>query len=151
MPNLFDPEWDMNRDEPPFRWRRARLGRQAGSRALGASLFELAPGGATFPLHAHLANEELLLVLAGRPTLRTPAGERALEAGDVVAFPAGREGAHRLENRTETPARLVLVSTMLAPEVNLMLEDNTAWVRDYAPGLDPPAGAIDVRMPLAEG
>jgi uncharacterized cupin superfamily protein len=148
MPNLFEPDWDMDRDEPPFRWRRARLGRQAGSRALGASLFELAPGGATFPLHAHLANEELLLVLAGRPTLCTPDGERQLAEGEVVAFPAGRDGAHRLENRTDTPVRLVLVSTMLAPEVNLMLEDDTAWVRDYAPGLDPPAGAVDVRMPL---
>jgi uncharacterized cupin superfamily protein len=150
MANLFDPDWDVSRDEPPFRWRRARLGRQVGSRALGASLFELPPGGATFPLHAHLANEELLMVLAGRPTLRTPDGERQLAEGEVVAFPAGREGAHRLENRSDATVRLVLVSTMLAPEVNLMLEDNTAWVRDYVPGHDTPAGAVDFRMPLPE-
>jgi uncharacterized cupin superfamily protein len=151
MPNLFDPDWDMSRDAAPYHWRRARLGRQAGSRALGASLFEVAPGGVTFPLHAHLTNEELLLVLAGRPTLRTADAERELAQGEVVAFPAGREGAHRVENRTDEPVRLVLVSTMLAPEVNLMLEDGTAWVRDYAPGLDPPAGAIDLHMPLGDG
>jgi hypothetical protein len=42
----------------------------------------------------------------------------------------------------------VLVSTMLAPEVNLMLEDGTAWVRDYVPGTEPPAGAVDFRVPL---
>src|SRR5215208_2639567 len=68
MPNVFEPDWDAERDDPPFRWRRARLGRQAGARDLGASLFELPPGSATFPLHAHYANEELLIVLDGRPS-----------------------------------------------------------------------------------
>ena len=151
MPNLFEPEWDAERDAPPFRWRRAFLARQAGARQLGASLFALPPGGATFPLHAHLANEELVLVLAGRPTLVTPEGERELPAGEVVAFPAGRDGAHRLENRTDDEVRLVLVSTMLAPEVNLMLEDGTAWVRDYVPGTDPPPDAVDFRRAAARG
>ena len=70
MPNLLHPDWDAERDQDGFRWRRAYLGRQAGARQLGASLFAVPPGGATFPLHAHLANEELLLVLAGRPSAR---------------------------------------------------------------------------------
>ena len=93
-----EPEWDQERDAPPFRWRRARLGRQAGSRDLGASLFEVPPGGATFPLHIHYANEELLFVLAGRPTLRTLEGDRELDEGEVVALPAGRSGAHAVDN-----------------------------------------------------
>jgi uncharacterized cupin superfamily protein len=144
MPNLYDPAWDADRDADGLRWRRAFLGRQAGAEQLGASLFSVPPGGATFPLHAHLANEELLLVLSGRPTLITTTGERQLAEGEVAAFRAGREGAHRLENRTDAEVRLVLVSTMRAPEVNLMLEDGTAWVRDYVPGTDPPPDAFDV-------
>jgi uncharacterized cupin superfamily protein len=147
-PNLFDPEWDAERDQDGFRWRRAFLGRQAGAERLGASLFAVPPGGATFPLHAHLHNEELLLVLAGRPTLLGRDTERELAEGEVVAFPAGPAGAHRIENRTDGEVRLVLVSTMLAPEVNLMLEDGTAWVRDYIPGSEPPAGAVDFRVPV---
>ena len=150
MPTLFDPAWDAERDDGPFRWRRAFLGRQAGSRQLGASLFAVPPGGATFPLHAHLANEELLLVLAGRPTLVTTDGERELPEGEVVAFVAGRDGAHRLENRTDAEVRLVLLSTMRAPEVNLMLEDGTAWVRDYVPGTEPPPDAVDFHAPLPQ-
>ena len=148
MANLFQPAWDAERDHDGFRWRRAFLGRQAGARQLGASLFSVPPGGATFPLHYHLHNEELLLVLAGRPTLISASGERELEEGEVVAFPAGRDGAHRLENRGAAEVRLVLVSTMLAPEINLMLEDGTAWVRDYVPGSEPPADAVDFRVPV---
>jgi uncharacterized cupin superfamily protein len=144
VPNLFEPDWDASRDEPPFRWRRARLGRQAGSERLGASLFELAPGAATFELHAHYANEELLVVVSGTPTLRTLEGERQLETGEVVACPAGHEGAHRLDNHADEPARVLLVSTMRAPEINEMLEDGTFWVRDYAPGLTPEDPTLDV-------
>ena len=151
MTNLFHPDWDAERDQDGFRWRRAFLGRQAGARQLGASLFAVPPGGATFPLHAHLHNEELLLVLAGRPTLLTGGAERELAEGEVVAFPAGPAGAHRVENRTDGEVRLMLVSTMLAPEVNLMLEDGTAWVRDYVPGSEPPAGAVDFRVPVDLG
>jgi uncharacterized cupin superfamily protein len=145
MPNLFEPSWDAERDDPPFRWRRARLGRQAGARELGASLYELPPGGATFPLHAHFANEELLVVLAGRPTLTGSDGSaRELETGELVACPAGREGAHRLDNKTDEPARVLIVSTMKAPEINEMLEDGSYWVRDYAPGLTPDDATLDV-------
>jgi len=144
MPNLFEPAWDAERDEPPYRWRRAQLGRQAGARALGASLFEVPPGAATFPLHAHYANEELLVVLTGRPTLITPAGERELAPGEVVAFLPGREDAHRLENRTGEPLRLLIVSTMLAPDVVERLEEGVFLLRDYAPGLAPPSPGLDV-------
>lgn len=145
MPNLFEPDWDTERDDPPFRWRRARLGRQAGSRELGASLFELPPGAASSPLHAHFANEELLVVVAGRPTLTVlDEAERELAPGDVVACPAGREGAHRLDNRTDEPVRVLIVSTMKAPEINEMLEDGTYWVRDYAPGQTPADPDLDV-------
>jgi len=145
MPNLFEPDWDAERDEPPFRWRRARLGRQAGARDLGASLFELPPGAASFPLHAHYANEELILVLDGTPTLTTSDGStRELEPGDAIACPAARDGAHRLDNGSDEPGRVLSVSTMRAPEINEMLEDGTYWVRDYAPGLTPEGPGLDV-------
>ena len=145
MANVFEPDWDAERDEPPFRWRRARLGRQAGARDLGASLFELPPGAATFPLHAHYNNEEMIVVLAGRPSLTSADGEvRQLLPGELVACPAGREGAHRLDNHTDEPVRVLLVSTMRAPEINEMFEDGTFWVRDYAPGLTPGDPTLDV-------
>jgi uncharacterized cupin superfamily protein len=150
MPNLYEPEWDADRDAPPFRWRRARLGRQAGAADLGASLFEVPPGAATFPLHAHYANEELLVVVEGRPTLTTLEGERELAPGEVVAFPAGRSGAHRLDNRTGERVRVLVVSTMRAPEINAMFESGQFWVRDYVPGTEPPEGALDEWMSMRD-
>jgi uncharacterized cupin superfamily protein len=137
MANVFDPDFDAEQDEPPFTWRRARLGRQAGSEELGASLFELAPGASSFPLHVHHANEEMIVVLSGRPTLRSIDAERELRPGELVACPAGRRGAHRIDNRGGEPARFLVVSTMNAPEVNEYPDTGKVWVRDYAPGAMP--------------
>src|SRR2546423_1297308 len=118
MANVFEPDFDAEQDEVPFTWRRARLGRQAGAEALGASLFELPPGASSFPLHVHHANEEMIVVLAGRPTLRSIDGERELAPGELVACPAGRLGAHRVDNRIDEPGHFLVVSTMNAAEVN---------------------------------
>ena len=76
------------------------------------------PGAATFLLHAHHANEELILVISGSLVLRTLEGERELHSGDVVACPRGRRGAHRLDNRSGESARVLVVSTMNAPDIN---------------------------------
>jgi len=134
MTNIFEPEWDVEQDRPPFRWRRARLGRGAGSQKLGASLYDLPPDASTWPMHIHHANEELMVVLAGRPTLRTLDGEQVLEPGEVVACPAGRDGAHRVENRTGDAVRLLIVSTMIAPELNEYPESGKLWGLGFPPG-----------------
>jgi uncharacterized cupin superfamily protein len=150
MPNVYEPQFEVERDEPPYIWRRSRVGAAAGARALGASVFAVPPGGTTFPLHAHLHNEELLVVLAGAPTLRVGGDvpDRVLAAGEVVAFVAGVGGAHQLRNDSAAEVRLLIVSTMVAPEVNVFPDTGELWVRDYIPGTTPPAGAFDVHAPL---
>jgi uncharacterized cupin superfamily protein len=146
MANVYEPDWDLERDQAPFLGRRAWLGRQAGSEDLGASLFELPPGAASSPLHAHYANEELIVVVAGRPTLTTPGGKRQLAEGEVVACPAGRRGAHRLDNETDAPVRVLIVSTMRSPEINEMYEDGDYWLRSYVPGTEGAGAELDVRV-----
>jgi uncharacterized cupin superfamily protein len=145
-PSVTDPRWDAEQAKGSFEWRRARVGRQAGARELGASVFELPPGRSTFPLHAHHANEEILVVLSGRPTLRTADGERALDEGEVVAFPVGRAGAHRLDNGDQAPARVLIVSTMIGPDVVEHLDSQKVFARSYPPGADPPPDAVEVMV-----
>jgi uncharacterized cupin superfamily protein len=118
-PNIKRPEWDLEISKPPFRSRAMRVANRANSEELGATLYEIDPGGAISPYHVHHGNEELLIVLAGTPQLRTPDGVRELEPGAVVAFPRGPAGAHRIANAADAtaPARLLIVSTMHYPEV----------------------------------
>ena len=91
--NLFQDDWDECGLGPGRAWSRAGVGRRLGGALLGASLYELPPDQESWPYHFHYANEELLIVLDGRPTLRTPECERELAPGDAAIFVRGPEGA----------------------------------------------------------
>ena len=84
-PNVFEPEWEPG--TPPG-LRGVRVAAAAGAHELGVTLYEIAPGAAVSPYHVHHANEELLVVLSGRPRLRTPEGERELAPGRGDRVPA---------------------------------------------------------------
>ena len=134
MANLFDPDFDSSSEQPGFSRQRAALGRQAGAERLGASLFALPPGQAAFPLHYHLGNEEMLIVIAGSPSLRTLDGERELVTGEVVSFPRGETGAHQIVNRSDREARILLISEMNAPEVVVRPESGKLSALGRPPG-----------------
>jgi uncharacterized cupin superfamily protein len=119
VPNLNDPVFDETREEPGFLCSRARLSRQAGSERLGLSLWEIPPGEAAYPYHYHYRDEELIVVLAGTPSLRTPDGWRELQEGEVLAFATGEQGAHQLVNRTETTVRFLAFSPSGEPDITI--------------------------------
>ena len=133
MPNLFKPEW-VERTDAPLRGRTARVGAAAGAERLGATLYEIDPGQNGSPFHLHHGNEEMIIVLSGSPTLRTIDGTRALDAGDVVACPVGRAGAHQVQNLTSDPVRVLVVSTMIYPEAAEMLDSDKILVISHPPG-----------------
>jgi uncharacterized cupin superfamily protein len=85
--NIADPSFAYDPDEPEgFRSGVARLGPVLGAEQTGTSVYELPPGEAICPYHYEYAEEEWLLVLEGRPTLRDPEGSHELEPWDLVFF-----------------------------------------------------------------
>ncbi len=117
MANINRPEFDELREHEGFLARRARISRQAGAERLGLSLWEIEPGQASYPYHFHYTEEEMLVVLDGRPSLRTPEGWRVLEEGDVVSFLRGEEGGHQLFNATDRTVRFLRLSTSGEPDI----------------------------------
>jgi uncharacterized cupin superfamily protein len=138
VPNIYEPEWDDESDREGFSYRDCWLGEQAGSERLGASLYEIEPGEATFPYHWHTANEELLLVLMGTLTLREPGGTREVRPGEVVAFPRGERGAHQLSNRGTVRARFIVLSEMNWPDPCVYPDSGKVSVGLVPPGGDAP-------------
>ena len=134
LPNAFEPDFDETSNREGFRGRRAQVGRQAASERLGASVYELEPGNATFPYHYHHGNEELLVVLRGRPHLRTPEGWRELQEGEVVGLPVGERGAHQVVNRSEEPVSFLVASEMRSPDVVVYPDSDKVGAREHAPG-----------------
>jgi uncharacterized cupin superfamily protein len=104
-------------DPEGYRAGMARFGPSIGAVRLGGSVYELPPGQSICPYHYEYPDEEWLIVLQGRPTLRRPHGEEELEQDDVVCFPEGPEGAHKVTNRTDETVRVLMISTKSEPSV----------------------------------
>jgi uncharacterized cupin superfamily protein len=115
--NLNDDQWDRQEDRTGWRSKDAWVGAHIGAELIGGSMYELAAGDKLWPYHTHHANEEWMVVLHGTPTLRTHDGEQVLRGGDVVCFPRGKEGAHQVINRTDEPIRVLMLSTLIAPDI----------------------------------
>jgi uncharacterized cupin superfamily protein len=118
--NIADPElaWDEG-DPDGFRAGMFRLGPLVGAAETGMSVYELPPGQSICPYHYENGEEEWLVVLTGRPTLRHPGGSDALDPWDVVCFPSGPDGAHAVRNDTEETARVLMFSTVRHPAVTV--------------------------------
>jgi uncharacterized cupin superfamily protein len=110
--NLLEVDRGRESERDGFRFFGRRLGHALGAELLGCGLYDLPPGEQLWPYHYHFGNEEWAVVVAGAPTVRTPAGERELRPGDIVAFPEGEEGAHTFLNHSDEDARVALFSTL---------------------------------------
>ena len=112
-PNIWSDEWGFESGEE---WAASRSTRLPRGERIGATVYEIDPGTTGGSYHFHHGAEELLIVLRGTPTLRTPEGERNLEEGDVVHFTIGPDGAHQLINGTPEPIRYLMVANRPSPE-----------------------------------
>jgi uncharacterized cupin superfamily protein len=115
--NLNGDEWNRTEERDGWHSKDVWVGQRLNAELIGGSMYELEPGHKLFPYHTHHANEEWLLVLRGQPTLRTTHGEQELREGDVAVFRRGKDGFHQVINRTDSPIRVLMISTLLFPEI----------------------------------
>jgi uncharacterized cupin superfamily protein len=115
--NLNADDWDRVEERPGWRSKDAWVGAHIDAELVGGSMYELEPGDRLWPYHTHHANEEWMVVLRGAPTLRTPEGEQELTEGDVACFRRGKDGFHQVRNGTDAPIRVLMLSTLNAPDL----------------------------------
>jgi uncharacterized cupin superfamily protein len=116
--NLFDVDVQWDDDDPAgYHTAYKRLGAELGAEQLGLTVYELPPGQSICPYHYEIGYEEWLVVLVGRPTLRTPDGEQELRPWDCGFFPEGEPGAHKVTNRTDEVVRVAMLSNKGDPGV----------------------------------
>jgi uncharacterized cupin superfamily protein len=112
---------------------RIDVARAVASTATAMFIYDLEPGKDLCPYHYEY-EEEWLLVIDGTLVLRAPDGEHTLGRGDLVHFPPGPTGAHKLMNRSESPTRALLFSSARSPAVSVYPDSDTigVWPGDEA-------------------
>jgi uncharacterized cupin superfamily protein len=133
--DISDPEFRYDPDDPAgFRAGMVRTGPQLGARRTGASVYELPPGEALCPYHYEYGEEEWLLVLEGRASVRTPEGTEQLEPMELAFFPTGPGGAHQVRNETAARVRVLMWSEVVTPTVTVYPDSDKlgVWTGDKA-------------------
>jgi uncharacterized cupin superfamily protein len=140
--NLFKGETDEAPSQASgYLYRAARLGSKLGGARLGMSVYDLPPGEAIGPYHFEWTDEEWLIALEGKATVRSPEGERMVDPGEVMCFPAGPKGAHQVRNASDEPVRVAIFSTMNEFGIVEYPEDKKVgiWAGDEHYTLDRPS------------
>jgi len=131
--NISNPAFSYDATDPEgFRSGMFRFGPQMDAKETGASLYELPPGQALSPYHYEYGEEEWVLVIAGRPSVRTPEGTEQLEPFDVVFFPKGPAGAHQIRNDSDSAVRVLMWSTVVYPTATVYPDSDKigVWTGD---------------------
>ena len=113
IPNIFTAEFEGRLD----------VAAAFGSDTTAMFVYDVAPGEGSSPYHYEYV-EEWLLVVDGSVVVRVPEGERSLERGDLIRFPPGPEGAHKIMNRSDAPARTLVFSRARLPAVSVYPDSN---------------------------
>jgi len=123
--------------------RRKGLGQATDGEKLGCTLYEVPPGKRPQPYHWHCGNEEAMYVLSGAGALRTPGGERPIEAGMYVSLPTGEQNARQVINSSTEPLRYLCFSTTITPEIAYLPDSEKYFLND---GADPLSNPEDVTL-----
>ena len=127
--NLHSPLFEYDDSDPEgYRCGAQPMGPKLGATQTGTTFYEVPAGQSICPYHYEYPEEEWLIVIDGDVILRHPEGEDELIPGDVVCFPSGPSGAHKVTNRGTETARVLMYSTRQDPSVAVYPDSNKIGV-----------------------
>ena len=80
-----------------------RLAKMTDAKQLTFDIRRLNPGKYSFPYHFHRNSEELMYVISGEMTVRTPEKLEVIHVGEMVFFELGETSAHQFYNHSDLP------------------------------------------------
>lgn len=109
------------------------------------SVYEIPPLKSAYPYHYHHKNEETFYIISGEGILKTPGGDRKVSAGELLFFPTGPEGAHKLTNGSETE-KLVYIDFAVVHDVDIAVYPDSDKIGVWGMGINklyPQSGDVD--------
>lgn len=97
---------------PEFTWHESQnLAEVTKSERLHFNVKSLDVNKYSYPYHYHRNAEEMMVILSGKATLRSPEGFREVKKGDIIFFEKGPDGVHQLYNHTDEPCKYLDIRT----------------------------------------
>ncbi len=124
-----DVPWEDYSRGDRFGIRFRQIGEFGGCSHVGVCMEIIKPGKQSYPAHYHMLEEEHLLILEGRITLRLGENSHGMSAGDYVCFPAGQKAGHTLINNSDAPCRYLIIGERNPNDVIVYTDSGRVSVR----------------------
>ena len=132
-------------EHPGYEYFRRKFVPMGGAKNTLVSVYEIPPGKAAYPYHYHHKNEETFYILSGEGLLKAPDGERKVGAGELLFFPTGPAGAHKITNTSETE-NLVYIDFDVVHDVDIAIYPESDKIGIWGMGINqiyPQNAAVD--------
>jgi uncharacterized cupin superfamily protein len=123
MPTIINPD-DLEYKNDPSALKQfdlltlsPRLTKIANSKHFVFDLRKLDAGIYSFPYHFHRNAEELIMIISGSMTIRTPKGFEIAKKGQIVFFEVGEAGAHQFYNHETVSCEFLDIRTTVGIDV----------------------------------
>lgn len=94
-----------------------RLSKVTDAKQLIFDVRKLNPGKYSFPYHFHHNSEELMYIISGEMTIRTPNKLEFIQTGQMVFFELGETSAHQFHNHSDSPCIYLDIRTNMGFDV----------------------------------
>lgn len=105
------------------------LGQPFGLTQFGVNLETLQPGAESALRHWHDLEDEFVYMVSGELVLCIDSGEHLMTSGMCMGFKAGLPDAHHLINRSDAPARYMVIGSRIPADTAFYPDDDLAWFR----------------------
>jgi len=108
-----------------------RLGEICKSKHFVFDLRQLDPGKYSFPYHFHRNAEELIMIISGSFTLRSPEGLNIIHQGELIFFEMGESGAHQFYNHKTVPCTYLDIRTTFGIDISEQLDSGKIYISPF--------------------
>lgn len=94
--------------------------------------YEIMPGKASFPKHYHSYNTECFYIIEGSGIIETVDEELSIKKGDIIVFPCGKAGTHKIINTSNNQNLLYIdFDTTNSPDIVHYIDSNKIGVIEH--------------------
>jgi uncharacterized cupin superfamily protein len=105
------------------------VGDEMGSEKIYVNIDFIKPGAVSTKYHTHSKREEFFLILHGTGILRMNEKEMPVEAGDMIAKPAGKNIAHQFINLGTEILQILDIGTREEDDIITYPDENRVYIK----------------------
>lgn len=94
--------------------------------------YEIMPLSSAFPKHYHSYNTECFYIIKGEGIIETDDDNINVKTGDIIVFPRGKKGTHKLTNTSKTDTLLYIdFDTTNSPDIIHYVDSNKIGIIEH--------------------